>query len=312
MRGGGLRGPTETLVTDEHELSRFVRRKVEDPRLRLDETYAFDRENVWHPPVWLQRVVVVLVETTDVVNIGGTVRAMGNTGFDQLRLVRPRHFNTWDVGGIAHYSQHIVEATTLHDSLTDAVAGTHLVVAFTGKHHRDQRNARPFPEMLDRIMASAETGAQVALVFGREDSGLTNVDLDVCHFCTTVPTNPAYPSLNLAQAVLLALYGLFERANGTRQTLRRPRRNAPRASTEQLAELFADVERMLNAIEFLKTRSPITTMRSLRSTLLRADLDTHEAGLLRAISIEVRRYLHRRGVIAEVGPIGLERRQTDD
>jgi tRNA (cytidine32/uridine32-2'-O)-methyltransferase len=257
-------------------------------------------------------VAVVLVDTTDVVNIGGTVRAMGNTGFTGLRLVRPQRFNAWDVGGIAHYSQHIVDATTIHPSLADALADTHLVVGLTGKHHRDQRNARPFPDTLDQVAATAQDGGTVALVFGREDIGLTNADLDLCHLCTTVPTNPAYPSLNLAQAALLVLYGLFERGNGTRQVLRPPRRGAPRASTRQLQDLFADLERTLDAVEFLKTRSPVTTMRALRSTLARADLDAREAGLLRALFIEVRRYLHRRGVLADIGPMGAGKQPDGD
>src|SRR5207244_2954231 len=111
-------------------------------------------------------------------------------------------------------------------------------------------------------------------------------------------------SLNLAQAVLLVLYQLFERAGGQQQYYRPPRRQAPPAPSRLLEDLFADLERALDAIEFLKNRRRTSILRSLRVALFRARLDTREASLLRALVIEVRRYLHRKGVLSEVGPVG--------
>ena len=108
---------------------------------------------------------------------------------------------------------------------------------------------------MDRIAEAARGGQDVAVVFGREDWGMSNAMLDSCHAVTTIPTNPAYPSLNLAQAALLVLYQLFQRAGGEAQAFRSPRRSAPPAPSRLLEDLFADLERALDAVEFLKARS---------------------------------------------------------
>ena len=285
--------------------SRFVRRTPEDPLTRHDEALAFvATDDTWHPPDWFARVAVVLVEPTDAVNIGGVVRAMANTGFLHLRLVRPVGFDPWHVVGVAHYTQHIIEATHEYATLTEAIHDRHLVLGLSGRHHRAERNTLSLPAAVAGLVAAAQAGQNVAIVLGREDRGLSNAMLDGCHMVTTIPTNPGYPSLNLAQAALLVLYQLFQRAGGQEQTFRSPRRASPAASARLLEDLFADLERALDAIDFLKARSREHTLRSLRVALYRARLDTREASLLRAITIEVRRFLRRTGVLAEVGPVG--------
>jgi TrmH family RNA methyltransferase len=284
--------------------SRFERRTPQDPVTRRDEALAFSVEETWTPPAWFDRVAVVLVEPTDPVNIGGVVRVMANTGFLRLRLVRPVTFDPWHVIGVAHYTQHIVDAVTEYAEVADSVADRQLVIGLTGKHHRLGRNQLPFQVALEQLTQAAQAGEEVALVFGREDWGLSNAMLDACHYVTTIPTNPGYPSLNLAQAALLTLYQLFQRADGEAQVFRPPRKAAAAAASAQLEDLFADLERALDAIEFLKSRSRVTTLRALRVALYRARLDVREAGLLRAVLIEVRRFLHRQGVLAEVGPVG--------
>jgi tRNA C32,U32 (ribose-2'-O)-methylase TrmJ len=100
---------------------------------------------------------------------------------------------------------------------------------------------------------------------------------------------------------------LFERASGEQQAYRQPRKASPVAASELLEDLFADMERALEAIQFFSGRSRQSTMRSLRVALFRARLDVREASLLRAIFIEVRKFLRRKGVIDQVGPVGRQR-----
>ena len=288
--------------------SRFVRRTPQDPLTRRDQTLAFVADDAtWSPPDWFDNVEVVLVEPVYEVNIGGVIRVMANTGFTHLRLVNPNQFREWQIIGIAHYTQHIFESTKLFGSLEEAVADAHFVLGLIGKHQRIKRNTLPLPEAVERVVEAARSGPKVAIVFGREDYGLSNEMLDRCHFVTTIPTNPGYPSLNLAQAALLFLYQVFQRSGGLEQPLRPARRLAPAAPSSLLEDLFADLERALQAIEFLQSRSRPNTMRALRVALTRARLDVREAGLLRAAAIEVRNFLHRRGVLAEVGPVGADR-----
>ena len=208
--------------------SRFERRKPQDLVTRRDEALAFvASDETWQAPPWFERLAIVLVEPTDPVNIGGVIRAMANTGFLNLRLVSPVGFDPRKVIGVAHYTQHIVEATQQFDSLPAAVADRHLVIGLTGRHQRVERNALPLQDVMQRVVEAATSGQHVAIVLGREDFGLSNAALDACHVVTTIPTNPAYPSLNLAQATLLVLYQLFQRAGGEDQAYRPARHAAP-------------------------------------------------------------------------------------
>jgi len=255
----------------------------------------------------LDGIVVVLWQTQDHVNIAGTIRAMKNFGLTRLRLVSPALWDPWRIEGIAHDTQDIVERAELHDTLESALADCSYVVGMTARERRAKRAvARPrdlAPELLSRgAQATAEGSGPVALLFGREDKGLSNEALDLCHRTCIIPTNPAHASLNLAQAVLLTGYELWMAAAGQEQGFKPPRRDAPPPTVEFLEVVFAQAERALWAIDFFKTRNSESVMRTLRELVRRADVDQREAGFLRAISIEVVKYLRRAGVYQERMP----------
>jgi len=130
-------------------------------------------------------------------------------------------------------------------------------------------------------------------VFGPEDRGLTNDELDRCHRIVTIPTSADYASLNLAQAVAVMAYELFL-ARGT-PPLKPPRRAAEPATQEQLERLFADARRALEAIDFFKTRNPEPIMRTVREVLHRTPLDAREVELARAMCIEAAKRVRREG-----------------
>lgn len=249
----------------------------------------------------LDGVVVVLWETQDYVNIAGTVRAMKNFGLRNLRLVRPAVWDPYRIEGIAHDTGDVVEATRLYDTLADAVADCSLVVGMTARQRRAKRAvARPrdlAPELLARGLDAVEgRGGPVAILYGREDKGLSNEALDLCHRTCHIPTNPDHSSLNLAQAVIVVAYELWMAAEGAVQPFRDPRRVAPPATTAQLEQVFADAERALWSVDFFKTRVAESVMRSLREIVRRADPDGREASLLRAMFIEVVKFLGRNGI----------------
>jgi TrmH family RNA methyltransferase len=252
----------------------------------------------------LRGVVVVLWETQDRVNVAGTIRAMKNFGLERLRLVNPAEWDPWRIEGIAHDTQEIVERTEIHASLESALADCAFVVGMTARSRRAKRAvARPralAPELLGRALDAVEGRAgPVAILYGREDHGLSNEALDLCHRTAHIPTNPEHASLNLAQAVLVMAYELWMAAEGETQPFRGPRREVSPPTIEFLEMLFTDAERALWAIDFFKSRHTESVMRTLRELVHRSDVDAREAAFLRAISIEIVKYLQRNGVYNE-------------
>jgi len=243
----------------------------------------------------LGRLVLILNQPQDIVNIAGTVRAMRNMGLERLRLVQPAEFDAWRIAGIAHGSEAMLERIEFFDTLAAAIADTAHVVGTTARRREASYIWQQPREAAPEILAlAAEVEAPVALVFGREDKGLANEDLDLCDRLLTVPTAATASSLNLAQAVLLVCYELRMAALATRPTaLPRARRHAPRATVAELQQLFGDVEHTLAEIDFFKKRNPAAILRTVRAVARRAGLDAREAKLLRAMAIEVRKVLDR-------------------
>jgi tRNA/rRNA methyltransferase/tRNA (cytidine32/uridine32-2'-O)-methyltransferase len=239
----------------------------------------------------LAAVSVVLFEPQDPINIGATVRAMKNMGVSDLRLVRPVPYDLNRIEQIAHDTADVYRRIRHYDTLDEALADCVRVAAFVGKPRAAKWERHDPRSVAEHFMGFVPEG-RVAFLFGREDHGLPRVALDHAHVTVTIPTT-AHASLNLAQAVLVALYEMHLRAGDATRRLPRPRKHAPAATGEQFERTFADVQRALAAIDFFKTRNPALVMRSLRSLVYRADPDGREIDLARATAIEVLRTVER-------------------
>lgn len=239
----------------------------------------------------LARIRVVLHETQDLVNVAAVVRAMKNMGLSDLRLVNAVALDAWRVQGIAHDTADVLERTREQATLSEAIDDCVLVAAFTARH-RAARWAIATPrEVTPRLLEATQDGP-VALLFGREDRGLPNDTLDRAHVHVSIPTT-AYASLNLAQAVMVALYELHVAAGDATRARKPPRKDAPPPAVVELERFHQDVEAALTAIDFFKTRYPEHVLRSVRSLVARAGPNARELSLLRAMAIEVVRYLER-------------------
>jgi|SRR6185312_7860959 len=239
----------------------------------------------------LDSVIVVLYEPQDPVNIAATVRAMKNMGVSRLRLVRPVEYEVVRLEGIAHGTMDLIEAIEHRDSFDDAVADCVRVFGFTARRRAAKLRVIEPRAAASELLAAVADGP-VALVFGREDSGLPNDVLDRVHAAVTIPTTD-HASLNLAQAALVGLYELHLAAADATRTIAPPRKDAPPPTNEQFEQYFADAERSLAAIEFFKTRFPEHIMRTLRSLTFRAAPNARELSLIRAMAIEVVNYIER-------------------
>jgi tRNA/rRNA methyltransferase/tRNA (cytidine32/uridine32-2'-O)-methyltransferase len=241
----------------------------------------------------LANIVVVLDEPQDVVNVSAVIRAMMNMGLARLRLVRPLEFDPYRIEGIAHRSSHIVGAAELHDTLASAVADAVFVAGTSARPRTANRNYVRPREAASTLIEQAGAGP-VCILFGREDRGLTNEALDLCHAIITIPTDPEYWSLNLAQAFLVVAYEVFLAAGGAAGELPKGRRDAEPATHAELERMYAALEAGLTRIAFFKgARQPEAVLRTLRTALGRSGLDTREARLIQAIGFEIGHYLDR-------------------
>ena len=239
----------------------------------------------------LDRVSVVLVEPQDYINIGGAVRAMKNMGLGDLRLVRPAPYDPHRIEGIAHKTRDLIDAIRTFDSFDDAVRDCVRVVAFTARRRAAKwRIIGPKEAAVELIEAAAD--GSVALVFGREDAGLPNDILDRAHSVVVIPTTD-HASMNLAQAVLIGAYELHLAAGDATRSLSPPRKATPPPTEEEREQFFRDVEQSLRTIEFFKTRQVDLIMRTVRSLAGRALPDSRELSLIRAMALEVVRFMER-------------------
>jgi TrmH family RNA methyltransferase len=234
-------------------------------------------------------IIVVLHEPQDLVNIAHVVRGMKNFGVRDLRLVSPREYEAYRVEGIAHQTQDVLARVRTFDSLEEALADCVHIVGFTARGRTAKRNLQRPRDAAAEVLALAD-GAPVALLFGREDKGLSNDALDRCHRVVTIPSDPSYASLNLGHAVIIMLYELALARGAEERPFKAPRRPSEPAEAAELERLFVDVARALHAIDFFKTRNADGVMRTMREIAHRAPLDAREVKLLRAMAIEVTKY----------------------
>ncbi len=235
----------------------------------------------------------MLYRPRDVVNIAVIMRAMQNFGLTRLRLVAPLEFAPHRIEGIAHKSHALVENTEFFDDLDTALADCNHVTGMTARGRAAKRNMQRPRDAVADIRALSDTG-RVAILFGPEDKGLANAELDRCDRIVTIPTSPENPSLNLAQAATVMLYELF--VSGDVPDFKTPRKEGSPATREILEDLFGGVEDALERIEFFKAGNNASVMRAVRELTHRSSLDDRETALLHAMSREVINFLKRKGV----------------
>lgn len=240
------------------------------------------------PALSPQRLTVVLVAPQQPGNIGATVRAMANFGVTDLRLVTPacQHLHP-EARKFAVNAYPLLGTARIYHSLPEALADTHLSIATTrrsGRLRGDLLDSTAVPELL----AALSPATQVALVFGREDSGLSSEEVALCSHAATVATTDDLGSLNLAQAVLLFLYEIFRPQNPQPSPV--PSLAKTEGEIPPQAEMHAMLRQMdtlLERIAFLNPSSPAGVRNKLHQILGRARPDQEEITLLRGMWTQI-------------------------
>jgi tRNA/rRNA methyltransferase len=232
------------------------------------------------------RVSVVLVEPQSPGNIGAAARALNNMGLRHLTLVQPVEFQVADARRMAASARHLLQQIRVVSTFDEAIADAGLVVGTSRRLGKNRRPVVDVREAAGRAAHAALSGNRVALVFGREDKGLSTAEMGKCHLLARVPTGDENPSLNLAQAVLLTVYELWRAWEGAGEpALDEP---AELATARETEEMFRHMSQVLDEIGFLNAQNPEEIMLALRRLLGRAEMEQREVRILRGILRQIR------------------------
>jgi tRNA/rRNA methyltransferase len=203
--------------------------------------------------------VVILVEPQLGENIGAAARAMANFGLSQLRLVKPRQpWPNEKARMMAAGADRILDQAELYGTLEDAIADCAFVLATTARGHDQAKPVIGPAEAAAELGPRIAAGETVAVMFGRERNGLENDEVALADRIVTLPVNPAFASLNLAQAVVIVGYEWFKLAGGG-LPFAMPQKSTP-APKQQLVAFFASLERELERVEFFRPPDKRETM----------------------------------------------------
>jgi len=224
----------------------------------------------------LNSISILLVRPRYHENIGSAARAMKNMGLNRLIVVdgsSPLHRDAYK---LASGAEDILERAEEFQNLREAISEMGCVVGMTSRAGKERSPLLTPRELVEELIPISEKNS-IGLVFGSEKEGLTNEELLLCHFYVRIPSADSFSSLNLAQAVMVLCYELFQSATTIQKE------TGPLASSDHLERMFEHMERTLVAIEFLDAKQPEGIMRVLRKIFGRSQMDEREVQIFRGI-----------------------------
>lgn len=230
----------------------------------------------------LSHIKIVLVETTHPGNIGAVARAMKNMAMTRLALVNPKIFPSNEATARASGADDLLTAATIYPTLQEAIADCQLIIGTSAR-----RRTISWPELNPKQCAQKAVienpHQQIAIIFGRENSGLKNHELDLCHYLLHIPCNEDYSSLNIAAAVQVICYELFAATEQEASVHIGDKGECPLATAAQMESFYQHLHETLFDIGFMNGAKSQSIMRRLRRIYNRIQLDTKELDILRGI-----------------------------
>jgi TrmH family RNA methyltransferase len=228
----------------------------------------------------LTAVRVILSNTSHPGNIGAAARAMKTMGLTQLVLVEPKRFPDAEATARASGADDVLANARVETGIDAALAGCRLVVGASARSRSIPCPVIDPGECARKVFAESRLG-DVAVLFGCEQSGLTNAEIDRCHFLVQIPTNPEYGSLNLDAAVQIICYEIMVAHLGPAGDDREAGHTV--VSVDEMERFYAHLEHTLVELDFLDPQNPRHLMRRLRRLFNRARPDSNEMNILRGI-----------------------------
>jgi tRNA (cytidine32/uridine32-2'-O)-methyltransferase len=237
----------------------------------------------------LNSVKVVLVGTTHPGNIGATARAMKNMGILDLALVEPKEFPSDVATFRSKAAKDILEKASVHTSLEEAISECELVVGTSARGR-----TVPWPVLNPREAAEemhkSSLNGKVAIVFGREDRGLTNEELGLCNFHIHIPSDPEYSSLNLSQAVQILAYEIRLSYLQDRH-VNKESWDVELANNEQTERLINHMDELMHEVDFYDVENPRKLLVRVRRFFKRSKIDVMEANIFRGLFATIQKKL---------------------
>ena len=228
----------------------------------------------------LQRIRIVLSRPSHPGNIGSAARAMKTMGLSRLYLVEPKHFPDPQAETLASGAVDVLQRATVCHSLDEALQDVTVAAALTSRRREIAADLHPPRTAVADLLALARSGQEVALVFGNETFGLSIEEVERCNLLVTIPGNPAYFSLNLAQAVQVMCYEVFQQYNDNLDHLRP---NIDLATRDEVQGFYRHLATSLEDIGFFRRRNGERLMRRISTLFDRARLQREEVDILRGM-----------------------------
>ena len=241
-----------------------------------------------------QNISFILVGTTHPGNIGAAARAMKNMGIHQMRLVSPKEFPHEKAFFRAKAATDVLEKAEVHKSLNDAISEAKLVIGTSARNRKV-----PWPivsprEAAEEVVSFSKTSeGKTAVIFGREDRGLTNEELGLCNLHVHIPSSDEYPSLNLSQAIQIIAYEIRLKTLSHEGKLEKQEWDVPLAENAEIERLIEHFDELMQDVEFYETDNPRQLLTRVRRFFKRSKLDHMEANIFRGVFAAIQKKLKR-------------------
>jgi len=255
----------------------------------------------------LDHIRIILVEPKEPGNIGAVARAMKNTGLSRLYLVNPPDHTSGDARAMAHGSGDILYGATVVSSLPEALADVSLAIGTSHRIRREFDLIHPPRTIADKLLSLPETH-EGAIVFGREQNGLTNSEIQLCQMVTRIPSAVKYPSLNLSQATLIYGYELFQAINAETPP---DTFGLDLAHHRELESMYDHIKSALTKLGFVSRHRPETFLRSIRRIFNRIDMEHRDVATVHRLFRQIDRFISRHDLDPIPSPENAEEKKSD-
>lgn len=231
---------------------------------------------------------IVLVETSHPGNIGSVARAMKTMGLSRLSLVNPKDFPSGDANALSGNARDVLDAAIIYPNLKAAIKESTFVYATSARNRSINWPTVNPEEAADKILNQVAGNKEISIIFGREDRGLTNEELQLANFHLEIPANPDYPVLNIAMSVQIVTYELFKNRNTSQD---REWRDYPEINSEDLQRLIDHFVETSIDLEMIDPKNPSQIIARIKRMFSRLQPDSMEGNYLRGFLTAVNKRL---------------------